>query len=41
LIRRAYGREALPAIDRAITALVGHGPALARMAALRAAISNM
>jgi len=41
LIRRAYGREALPAIDRSITALVGHGPALARMAALRAAVSNM
>jgi hypothetical protein len=40
LIRHTYGREALPAINRAIGQLGGNGPALARMAALRAAIGG-
>jgi serine/threonine-protein kinase len=40
LVRDAYGREALPAIDRAMNALRGDEPALARMATLRAAITG-
>jgi hypothetical protein len=40
LVRIGFGAEALPAIDRAIRALAQHGAALARMTALRAAITR-
>jgi hypothetical protein len=40
LVRNAYGREALPAIDRAISALTKHDVALSRMSALRNSIAG-
>jgi cytochrome c-type biogenesis protein CcmH/NrfG len=40
LVRIGYGREALPAIERAIRALTQHDAALTRMTALRAAIAG-
>jgi serine/threonine-protein kinase len=40
LVRTGFGREALPAIDRAIRALAEHDAALTRMTALRAAIAG-
>ena len=40
LVRNAYGREALPAIERAIGALTKHDLALSRMTALRNSIAG-
>jgi hypothetical protein len=40
LVRNAYGREALPAIERAIGALTKHDVALSRMTALRNSIAG-